>query len=488
MTDTDHATIVIIGGGLCGLLTGMLLADDGHRVTVLERDPAPPTDPLDAWDGWERASVRQFHMGHYFLPRFRAELAQHLPRVLDGLRAGGALSVNPIVQIPAEVTGGARDGDDRFEAVTGRRPMVEAVVAACAAATPGLTVRRGVTVAALTVADRGRSGDGGHDGHDGSDGGGPPHVVGVETTTGERLAARLVVDASGRSSVLPRLLTAIGAEAPVDESEDSGFVYYGRAYRSADGSLPPTLGGGLQAYGSISTLTLPADNGTWQLAVVASGRDRTLRRARHQDRFDALWRSYPLVAHWLDGQPISDIEVMANLEDRIRHFSVGGRPVATGIVAVGDAWACTNPSVGRGASLGLLHGITLRRHLRAHPLGGRPVAWTGAWQRATADAVEPYYRETVRGDRHRLAQIEAAIEQRPYRSDDPHWQLAEAMSGAAGRDPDALRAFLDTFMLHRLMADVLADEELTGRILRLGASPEAAPGLTRPEVEDLLVA
>ena len=31
--------ILIIGGGICGLGTALLLGRDGHEVTVLERDP-----------------------------------------------------------------------------------------------------------------------------------------------------------------------------------------------------------------------------------------------------------------------------------------------------------------------------------------------------------------------------------------------------------------------------------------------------------------
>ena len=45
------ATIVILGAGPAGLSTAMLLTRDGHEVTVLERDPAPPDDratPIDA--------------------------------------------------------------------------------------------------------------------------------------------------------------------------------------------------------------------------------------------------------------------------------------------------------------------------------------------------------------------------------------------------------------------------------------------------------
>jgi uncharacterized protein with NAD-binding domain and iron-sulfur cluster len=42
--------IVVAGGGLIGLATAMVLAEDGCEVTVLERDDcAVPSSPDDAW-------------------------------------------------------------------------------------------------------------------------------------------------------------------------------------------------------------------------------------------------------------------------------------------------------------------------------------------------------------------------------------------------------------------------------------------------------
>jgi hypothetical protein len=83
---------------------------------------------------------------------------------------------------------------------------------------------------------------------------------------------------------------------------------------------------------------------------------QAMRPPRDPDRWDAVARSLPLIAHWLDGIPIDDgMAVLAGLEDRYRGFADGGTPVATGVVAVADSWACSSPANGRDASIGLLH-------------------------------------------------------------------------------------------------------------------------------------
>ena len=467
------ADVIVIGGGVAGLCGSLLLARDGHRVRLLERDPAPPpATAADAWASWERRGVNQFRLLHYFLPRFRQTIEAELPDVVAALDADGALRTNPVMAMPAEFNGGVRPDDERFTAITGRRPVVEAAIARVVAAEPGIEVLRGTAVRGLLTGEPEQAG--------------VPHVVGVVTDDGEELAADLVVDASGRRSALPRWLTDLGARAPDEDVADSGFIYYGRHFRSADGSLPFAFGPPLQPYDSISLLMLPADNGTWSVAIISSAADPTLRAARDVETWERIIKSYPLVAHWLDGEPLTGVDVVAKIEDRRRTFWLDGAPVATGLVGVADAWACTNPSVGRGASIGLLHVVELRELLREVPVdAGVDIA--RGWEERTEAVVAPLVDDTLEFDRHRLAEIDAQIAEVPYETDDPGWKLGEALRTSAARDPDLLRAYAAVGSLLERGVDVLSKPGIAERAIEL-ASDEPAPGPTRAELVALATA
>jgi 2-polyprenyl-6-methoxyphenol hydroxylase-like FAD-dependent oxidoreductase len=465
------AQIVVVGAGICGLNAAMLLASDGHTVTVLERDlEPPPATAEEAWDSWERKGVNQFRLPHFFLARFRILLEAELPGVLPALDAAGALRRNFVAEAPEFVTGGPRPGDEEFLSVTGRRPVVEAAIATVAAGLPGLTMRRGVTVTGLVTGSPARPG--------------VPHVTGVRTGDGQEFRADLVVDATGRRSPLPRLLEAIGARPPAEELDDCGFVYYGRTFRSRDGALPPALGPPLQHYGSVSILTLPADNGTWAFAFITRARDTALRSLHQPDVWARAAASFPLVAHWASGEPLeSDITAMAGIEDRSRRYVLDGLPVATGAVPVADSWACSNPSVGRGASIGLLHAVALRDLVRDGPLDD-PLAFALAWDEATESVAAPWYQETLWGDRHRLAEIDAVLAGRPYEPDDHRYELFKALGFGATADPELMRLSVRNALLLSTL-DQIIEQVGANRLLAAGGRWREAP-LAGPDRNELV--
>src|SRR6185295_2027161 len=144
----------------------------------------------------------QFRMIHMLLPRVRKVTEAELPAVAAGLDAAGALRINSLADAPVEMTGGLRPGDEQIEALTARRPVAEMVFASTAAATPGVTIRRGVAVRGVLTGTPAATG--------------VPHVIGVVTDTGEEIRADLVVDATGRRSPLPGWLTAAGARPPIE--------------------------------------------------------------------------------------------------------------------------------------------------------------------------------------------------------------------------------------------------------------------------------
>ena len=84
--------IVVLGAGISGLVAGLLLARDGHDVTLLERDPGAVPEGRDAaWEDWSRDGVAQFRQAHYLCPAAAPFFEPELPDVVDALAAAGAL-------------------------------------------------------------------------------------------------------------------------------------------------------------------------------------------------------------------------------------------------------------------------------------------------------------------------------------------------------------------------------------------------------------
>jgi 2-polyprenyl-6-methoxyphenol hydroxylase-like FAD-dependent oxidoreductase len=468
------ARIIVLGGGVCGLASGMLLARDGHDVTLLERDPAPvPDSPEEAWEEWERKGVTQFRLPHYLHARGSEVIATELPEVREALVAAEAAPVDNIRRLAAVMPHiELRPEDERLTTLTARRPTVEQIFGATAEGEPRLEVRRGVGVAELLTGP-------------GVDG--VPHVTGVRTEEGEELTGDLVVDAMGRRSALPRWLEQIGCAPVHEEAEDSGFIYYGRHFRASNGDVPTPMGPFLLPIGSFSILTLPSDANTWSVTVFVASGDQPLKVLRHEDPWTALVRSCPLQAHWLDGEPLTGIDSMGGVIDRYRRFVAEGKPAVTGVAAVGDAWACTNPSLGRGISLGLAHAALLRDVVRSEL--DDPLTFAEAWDEATERELTPWYRDTVGVDRARIAEIDAIRNG----LEPPGPATFEAGLGAAlfrlmALDADLLRAGLEITGCLTLPEQIFARPGMVDKVVKLAEAnpPQPVPGPTREELLKLI--
>jgi hypothetical protein len=290
-----------------------------------------------------------------------------------------------------------------------------------------------------------------------------------------------VVDAMGRRSPCGTWLAELGARPPHLESEDSGFVYYTRYYTGAE--QPRRRAPANSPVGSISLITVPSDNDTWSVTVFGASGDPPLKALRNPEVFDRVVRACPAQAHWLDGRPITSVVAMAGILDRYRRFVIDATPVVTGLVAVGDSWACTNPSAARGLSMGLIHAQQLRSVVRARL--DDPAGLAVAWDAATEKVVTPFFRSQIAADRARLAQMAALRAGSPAAAD----PAALRFLYAATHDPDVYRAMLEMVFCLTPPEDVLSRPAVREKVQQAPAeAPPVVPGPDRRRLEELLAA
>jgi hypothetical protein len=168
---------------------------------------------------------------------------------------------------------------------------------------------------------------------------------------------------------------------------------------------------------------------------------------------------------------------------------VDGTPCATGVVPLGDAWGFTNPSIGRGITLGLMHVVEMAPAIAQNIDDPRRLA--GEWERRTADRPARWHAATVDFDRQRAPQVDAFRQglDDPFDPSDPSVAGPRAFTSAAHYDPQVLEWFFEVLGCFSLAEDVIAREGVFERILEVALSnpPYVSSGPDRAELEELLV-
>jgi 2-polyprenyl-6-methoxyphenol hydroxylase-like FAD-dependent oxidoreductase len=463
------ADVAVVGGGLVGLLTGILLARRGHHVVVVDSDEDPPDGSVEDDFGWSRPGVPQGWHGHVWRARIARVLREDAPDVLDALEARGVGA--------AGIDFGPGFADDR--ALMARRPIVEAVLRRLVRAEPGVELRTRQRVTGLEASTTGRPGPAAR-----------PRVVGVRLGDGERLPADLVIDCGGRRSRAPEWLRRIGTGLAVDEYMPCDLHYFARHYRLRPGAAFPSTctppdDSQVTPYGLF--LVMAQDNGTFCLAGALSKSDPCRDRFRQESRFDAVMAAVPGLQPWLEsGTPFTDIRVMGGLANRRRSLLGSDGPVVDGYVLIGDASLYTNATFGQGVALGFWQAQALAQ--RADLIGRDHLALLRYLETWTDQTLGARYAKQVMVDEAIITMLRDGIAGAPLMY--PQDPMSALFALRARGDTEAARA---AFRIDNLLTepdDELSHPPLNERVtsyLSNAPTGDAGPGpLPRAAFEAIL--
>jgi 2-polyprenyl-6-methoxyphenol hydroxylase-like FAD-dependent oxidoreductase len=207
---TNHA--IVLGGSMAGLLAARVLADRFQCVTLIERDQLPSGPE-------QRKGVPQGQHLHALLSRGYQVMTGLFPDLREALIAEGALIADVSERMNWYHFGGYKLRETSgIEGVMVSRPLIESLVRQRVLALPNVTLRAA------------------HDAVEVLTDGARATITGVvvrcrATQATERLAADLVIDATGRGSHTPQWLAALGYDVPPESEVKIGVGYTTRLYR-----------------------------------------------------------------------------------------------------------------------------------------------------------------------------------------------------------------------------------------------------------------
>ncbi len=316
--------VLIIGSGPTGLILGAALGARGHRVVSVDRDPGPTPA------GWSRRGVMQFEHAHNFRPQVGNLLRAEWPAAYDAWWALGATAVSMV--------SGRSDPDT--QAMLSRRSTLERALRTAAAKHARLELRTGHVDRLIIESGRVRG----------------------AVVDGTRVAADLVVDASGRSGRVSHSSRNERASARLDG--DCGLAYIDRTYRLRPGAAPGPMNlalGYIAEFDGYQCLAFLHERRHVSVALIRPTADAALAALRVRRAYEAACAAIPVLAEWTDparSVPTSEVMVGGALRNVYR-----SQTLIPGLVTVGDAVATTTPTRGRGVAMACMQIEALLRLL-----------------------------------------------------------------------------------------------------------------------------
>ena len=478
MNQTEH--VLVAGSGIAGLGAALAFGNGARRVTLIDRDPAPPSGSAeDAFSSWERRGATQLRHSHVFLGRLTTLIRERYPELLEDLLAAGARIFNFVDGLPPALKDRytPAPGDEDLAILFSRRTTLELVMRRYAARLPGVTFIDDAGVRGVVAR---RTDDG---------------VVAVDGLTIERggvteiLRGDVIVDATGRNTPFAHWLKPHGVET-FEEESPAGILYFTRHYRLKDGASEPPRDGTPVAgdMGYLKFAVFNADNRHFSITLATPEIETQLRMAIvRPDAFDAICAEIPGCGRWTDparAEPVGPVYSMGNLKSVWRSYLRGGAPQVLNFFAIGDAAVRTNPLYGRGCSAGVVHAHILRAALDA---SRDPKERALKVDAETRLALRPFYDAMVRQDLDAIkrAQHERDPDYRPSRRARMVRSFVEDALGPATRgDLDVLRGFSRAFHMIDDPSEWLKRPAILARLFAFWAMPKSskqARGLYPPK-------
>jgi 2-polyprenyl-6-methoxyphenol hydroxylase-like FAD-dependent oxidoreductase len=468
--------VVVIGASAAGCFASLLLARAGHDVVGLEKDQLELAPDVEAAAAAAfRSTAPQIVQPHLIMARCRQLLSQRLPDVYEQLLRAGVVAAPISTQMaPTLVDTSPRPGDDQLTLLMTRRSTIDWVLRRAIVNQPGVTLRRGVAVTALTARPDST-----------------PHVTGVRTSEGD-VQADFVLDTAGGRSPIDHWLKQIDAHPSATSWAECGVAYFSRHYRIREGATlpaPPTTRV-VAALDEFMVGIWGADNHTMLLAILPLALDHRFKSVRHPEVFTAVLRLLPMYAKWLEAlEPISDVYPMGGVHNTMRRLVIDGAPVATGLAAIGDSMCTTNPTLGRGLAFALVGAMDLLETLDEHR--DNWAAQARAMDARVAEHVVPYYEDQAAIDSARLASLRHCIFGAPAPAQPS--LTADRVTYAQLRiaalyDPTAFRAFWRIMGMMRRPEEEYADPQIVARTHETLREHGSGPPVVQPSREQLLAA